>query len=234
MLLVYALYSYQPHIELEFYNRDWVYREIHTLTPLSGCFDAKRTSPSYNVSEYVYGAKQTEVQSGMALKTGLDCYDLAGTIQSRKTYPTGYITPDQRTQYHTYWRADLAPFGPRQDWMLKSFFATQNTQHSRLILWSNGDLSPNKFIQNYLHTYPDSFILRVVDKAQLARGTLLEKSVHLQAEDSKAWVDGDLVRLLVLWAYGGVWVDMDTLLTRDLDPLLEHEFVTQWDCYGQS
>jgi hypothetical protein len=29
-------------------------------------------------------------------------------------------------------------------------------------------------------------------------------------------------------------VDMDTLLTRDLTPLLEHEFVTQWDCYGTS
>jgi hypothetical protein len=27
---------------------------------------------------------------------------------------------------------------------------------------------------------------------------------------------------------------MDTLLTRDLTPLLEHEFVTQWDCYGTS
>ena len=25
---------------------------------------------------------------------------------------------------------------------------------------------------------------------------------------------------------------MDMLLTRDLSPLLEHEFVTQWDCYG--
>jgi hypothetical protein len=25
---------------------------------------------------------------------------------------------------------------------------------------------------------------------------------------------------------------MDSLLTRDLSPLLEHEFITQWDCYG--
>jgi mannosyltransferase OCH1-like enzyme len=38
----------------------------------------------------------------------------------------------------------------------------------------------------------------------------------------------------LLWAYGGVWIDMDSLLTRDLEPLLEHEFVTQWDCYGKS
>ncbi|TFY73267.1 hypothetical protein EWM64_g10746 [Hericium alpestre] len=26
---------------------------------------------------------------------------------------------------------------------------------------------------------------------------------------------------------------MDSLLTRDLTPLLEHEFVTQWDCYDK-
>ena len=54
----------------------------------------------------------------------------------------------------------------------------------------------------------------------------------LNLNDKKAWVDGDLIRLPLLWQYGGVWVDMDSLLTRDMSPLLEHEFVTQWDCYG--
>ena len=74
--------------------------------------------------------------------------------------------------------------------------------------------------------------LKIVDVESLAKGTALEASDLLYAKDSKAWVDGDLVRLLVTWVYGGVWVDMDSLLTRDLSPLLEHEFVTQWDCYG--
>ncbi|KAI6116248.1 hypothetical protein F5141DRAFT_655108 [Pisolithus sp. B1] len=55
----------------------------------------------------------------------------------------------------------------------------------------------------------------------------------LQLNDARAWVDGDLVRLLILWNHGGMWIDMDTLLTRDLSPLLEHEFVTQWDCYDK-
>lgn len=76
-------------------------------------------------------------------------------------------------------------------------------------------------------------MLKVVDYEQLAQGTELANSELLRIKDTKAWVDGDLVRLLVLWAYGGVWVDMDSLLTRDLAPLLEHEFVTQWDCYGE-
>ena len=102
------------------------------------------------------------------------------------------------------------------------------------MLWSNGDLSGNELIQKWLNWYPDAFVLKIVDYDQLAQGTELANSDLLRIKDTKAWVDGDLVRLLVLWAYGGLWVDMDSLLTRDLAPLLEHEFVTQWDCYGES
>lgn len=101
------------------------------------------------------------------------------------------------------------------------------------MLWSNGDLSGNELIQKWLNWYPDAFVLKVVDYDQLAQGTRLAHSDLLKMKDTKAWIDGDLVRLLVLWAYGGVWVDMDSLLTRDLAPLFEHEFVTQWDCYGE-
>lgn len=59
-----------------------------------------------------------------------------------------------------------------------------------------------------------------------------EGSEYLELKDEKAWLDGDIIRLLVIWHEGGTWVDMDTLWTRDFHPLLEHEFVTQWDCYG--
>lgn len=233
-LIALGLWLYEPHIELSFYNRNWIQREIHAVEPLAGCFNPSRISPTYNLSEAVYGPKQTEVQAGMSLRMGLDCYDLAGTIQSHRPYEHApyYVPAEQRTQYHTYWRDDLAEFGERQDWMVKSFFATQDLRRSRLILWSNGDLSNHPILHIYLRKYPDSFVLKKVDKERLARGTELDGSPRLSVLDDKAWTDGDLIRLLVLWNYGGVWVDMDTLLTRDLEPLLEHEFVTQWDCYG--
>ncbi|KAL0580605.1 hypothetical protein V5O48_001430 [Marasmius crinis-equi] len=176
-----------------------------------------------------------EVQAGMTLEFGLDCYDLAGTIRSPpSSAPDNARTPgDQRIQFHTYWRYDLAPFGARQEWMLKSFFATQNIHTSRLILWSNGDLSGNPILSKYAKRFPDAFVLKIVDIPMLAVGTVLEGSHLLKSTDKKAWLDGDLIRLLLLWNYGGVWVDMDSLLTRDLTPLLEHEFVTQWDCYDK-
>ncbi|KAI6148636.1 glycosyltransferase family 32 protein [Pisolithus tinctorius] len=237
-LAVYFLYEPHLHVDLVFYDRNWISKEIDPITPLSGCFRPDRVSPLYNVSDAVYGMKRFEVQAGLPMRMGMDCYALAGTVVSpdddgQSSRYHHYIAPERRAQYHVYWRSDLSPFGKRQEYMLKSFFATQNIHTSRLVLWSNGDISPNPIIQKYLRLFPDSFTLRTVDIPTLARGTAMEDSKLLQLNDAKAWVDGDLVRLLVLWNHGGMWIDMDMLLTRDLAPLLEHEFVTQWDCYDK-
>ncbi|KAJ7202847.1 glycosyltransferase family 32 protein [Mycena pura] len=230
LLLLLGYYLYEPHIELAFYSRTWTQNQIFPVPSLSGCFDEARVHPPYNLTDGLYGPRRTEVQAGMSLRFGIDCYDLAGTIQPAQR--TSSVS-DARTQYHTYWRSDLAEFGPRQEWMLKSFFATQHLPSSRLVLWSNGDLGGNEILKKYINRFPDSFDLRVVDIPTLARGTYLEGTALLVQKDNKAWVDGDLIRLLLLWNFGGVWVDMDSLLTRDLEPLLEHEFVMQWDCYDK-
>ena len=229
ILVIY--WVWEPHIEITFYSRNWVHREIKTLEPLAGCFDKARISPKYNVTA-AFAPKRYEVQAGLPLRLGMDCYDFAATIQPLAHSVSSNEVPTEPINYHTYWRADLVPFGDRQEWMVKSFFATQDLARSRLILWSNGDLRGNERVRCWLRRFPDSFQQRIVDVEALAKGTALEGSELLYAKDSKAWVDGDLVRLLVTWAFGGVWVDMDSLLTRDLAPLLEHEFVTQWDCYG--
>ncbi|KAH8828914.1 glycosyltransferase family 32 protein [Flagelloscypha sp. PMI_526] len=230
-----GLYFFEPKIEMFWFSRDWVTKEIKTTLPLSGCFNAEKVHSDYNMSEAVYGPKWTEVQAGIPMRIGMDCYEFAGTIRPPTPDASSpSLSPDLKMQYHAYWRYDLAPFGPRQEYFLKSFFATQDISRSRMILWSNGDLSSNEILQSYLKKYPDSFTLKEVDIPSLARGTALDGSPLLtKTEDSKAWVDGDLIRLLLLWNYGGVWVDMDSLLTRDLHPLLEHEFVTQWDCYDK-
>ncbi|TFK69761.1 hypothetical protein BDN72DRAFT_796234, partial [Pluteus cervinus] len=236
VLIFLGLFFYEPHVEFAFYERQWIQEEIEKLAPLSGCFDPARVSPKYNLSTGAFGVKKNQVQAGMPMRMGLDCYDFAGTVQGEfDEMPHGVggqpLRGNDRIQYHTYWRTDLAPFGPRQEWMLKSFFATQNLESSRLVLWSNGNLGGNPILDDYVKRYPDAFALNVVDIPTLAKGTELEGSSLLTTKDSKAWVDGDLIPLLLLWTYGGVWVDMDSLLTRDLEPLLEHEFVTQWDCY---
>lgn len=239
LVLVYYVWTWEVHVEIQFYRRSWVKQEVERIEPLSGCFSPERIRADgglYNVSRAIYGPKHNELHAGLQMRLGMDCYDYAGTIQPPKDVD-GKRAPlprDQRTNFHTYWRADLEPFGDRQEWMLKSFFATQDLATSTLILWSNGDLSENLRLALYLQAYPDAFELRIANIPVMSKGTALENSPRLKTSDTKAWVDGDLVRLLVLWRFGGVWVDMDSLLTRDLSPLLEHEFVTQWDCYGMS
>ncbi|KAK2461251.1 hypothetical protein APHAL10511_006778 [Amanita phalloides] len=236
--LIYGLYLYEPHFELAFYSRKWVTEEIESIAPLAGCFDASGVSTLYNVSDAVYGPKRNEVQAGMMMRFGLDCYDFAGTIKgtahgARPPLGTPGTPWEERVVFHTYWRTDLRAFGPRQEWMLKSFFGTQDLNRTKLVVWSNGDLTGNNILRSYLEKHPAQFEMGTVDVPSLARGTVLEKSALLNMNDQKAWIDGDLIRLLLLWNYGGVWVDMDSLLTRDLEPLLDHEFVTQWDCYDK-
>jgi hypothetical protein len=228
LLLLVAFLTWEPHIELAFYQRAWIRAELGAARPLAGCFKPENVSKSYDMSERLYGARKTEVQAGMPLKTGRDCYDFAATIPTLSSTSSS-IPP---AIFHTYWRVDLAEFEERQAWFIRSLFSTQ-APGSKLILWSNGDLSTNPTISGWLKSHPDTFETRPVDLNSLAKGTALEGSELLAVKDKRAWIDGDLVRLLVLWAYGGVWVDMDSLLTRDLSPLLEHEFVTQWDCYGE-
>jgi hypothetical protein len=226
-------YLYELHIELAVHNKGWIQEEIYdSVENLKGskCFEEGSVSEVYNVTRFLYGEKRNEVQAGAEMRFGMDCYDFAGTVQSRAT---AMKDDDEMTVFHTYWRVDLAPFGPRQEWMLKSFFSTQNLSRTKLILWSNGDLSSNAILHSYVQRYPSHFSLKIVDVGTLARGTAVEGNrMVLNLNDEKAWLDGDLIRLLLLWNYGGVWVDMDSLLTRNLEPLFDHEFVTQWDCYG--
>jgi hypothetical protein len=236
LLLLFLFSSYEPHIEISFYSRQWIQGEVDSIQPLSGCFERAEKEGVYNVTERVWQKTSTwDIHAGLAMGRGMDCYDFAGIIgrRGRGEDDTKPVPAEERTLFHTYWRTDLVPFGPRQEYMLKSFFATQPLHKFKLILWSNGDLTTNAIVYDYMRRFPNSFDVKQADMKAMARGTSLEGTDKLDTKDTRAWVDGDLLRLLLLWNYGGVWVDMDSLLTRNLEPLLEHEFVTQWDCYSQ-
>jgi len=231
LIVLIGLSLWEPRIELVFYPRKWLQTEIFDVPPLSGCFDS--ISERYNASDALYGRRRTEVQVGMEMKHGLDCYNFAGTVQPEPRNEVGPLPDGERVKFHTYWRVDLLEFTERHEWMIKSFFATQDTDRSKLILWSNGDLSGNPILRKWLRSHPRAFELQIVDIPELSKGTALDGSKLLKLNDTRAWLDGDLIRLLLLYQHGGVWIDMDSLLTRDLTPLLEHEFVTQWDCYDK-
>ncbi|TIB85905.1 hypothetical protein E3Q06_01713 [Wallemia mellicola] len=224
--LILFFWTFELHIELAKYRRGWIKTEIKTTKPLGGCFnniskaydERQLTSPKYN-----------QLQSGLAYKHGFDCYGHSRLVQ---------MQPGQgkvRSTIHLYWRSDIAALGYREKILLDSIFATQDLDFVDVKLWSNGDLRRfnGEFLDQYLHDFPHHFTVDTVDLKDLSKGTPLEDSNRLNLNDQRAWLDGDVVRILLLWNYGGVWVDMDSIMTRDLQPLLEHEFVTQWDCYDK-
>ncbi len=223
---------YKLHFEFSVKSHRRTKRQYATPQPLRGCFDPHNVSPDYNVPLNLAPKRQL-LTPGFALRRGMSCYEFSSTVQPIPGVPLEPLT------YHTYWRSDLIPFGERHTATLTSFLATQPLTHSKLILWSNGAelVANNAFIRPYLDKWGDNIEVRQIDMNALTRGTELAGLLSGMNEgglfDERAWVDGDAVRLLVLWHFGGVWMDMDQILTRDLHPLTESEFVTQWDCEGE-
>jgi hypothetical protein len=141
--------------------------------------------------------------------------------------PPGPVT------FHMFWRERRAgflrrrrPFGRKQALPVKAFFATQDLSASTLVLWSDGDLSANPWLQ----PFASRLTCRIYSPEAEVRGTPLEGRPELyRAEDHRVWCDGDLFRILALHNYGGVYVDMDMVLLRSLGALLQQEFIYQWD-----
>ncbi|GAA6027339.1 hypothetical protein JCM8097_002607 [Rhodosporidiobolus ruineniae] len=235
--VLWFLWRYQVHVEIQLFNRGWVRQAILPVRPLSStCFDPSHiASTSYNTSLATAPA-YVDVHAGIGMPLGRDCYDFAGTLP-RHPLP-GMVLPSH-TVFHTYWRADLLPLGSRQIALLHSILATQDRESTSVILWTNAP-SPASFVSSQpvlaplLELYGTRLAVRSVDKRALAQGTPMQDHQLLDLDDKLAWVDGDLVRVLVLYAIGGVWVDFDTIMTgRDMRVLGESEWVTQWDCYDK-
>ncbi|KAK8865638.1 hypothetical protein IAR55_000783 [Kwoniella newhampshirensis] len=226
--------KYEIQVEFSVFSRQWIRTEIDQIEPLRGCFTSPLLSPEYNLTKH-NAPKRHLLSAGISLKRGMSCYDFSSTIQ-----PIPGVSLEPVT-YHTYWRSDLIPFGERQQATFLSFLATQPLTHSKLILWTNGAdiVSSNPYVKPYLNKWGEYIQVKQVEMDEWTKGTELQGVIGSLGSaqgglfDERAWVDGDAVRLLVLWRFGGIWMDMDQVLTRDLHPLTETEWVTQWDCYDK-
>ncbi|KAI9311186.1 hypothetical protein BX666DRAFT_1868221 [Dichotomocladium elegans] len=222
VILFFTLFNIQ--LNLRIYLRNWIsHTDDAYKKPLAGCFKSLPADSPYltGLGEYRY-----DIAPGVALLDGFDCYDFASTIQ-----PVPDNKSKQQTIYHAYWRADLEPIGPKQLAVLRSFFATQDPDTSVLYLWSNGDLTKSPIIQDIKSHVGDRLQTWIYHPKELAKGTPMEDSEHLNYKDELGYLDGDLIRLLVIYRHGGMWFDMDSLLIRDMAPLFEHEWLSQWDCF---
>lgn len=134
---------------------------------------------------------------------------------------SNYSYPDDITNFHIYseFKTD------KEVLALKSYFATQNLEKTKLVVWSDYDISDNPRIQ----IFKNKLDLRIWNPQEEAKGTILENRHDiLSASDSKHYLQSDLLRILALKKYGGTWFDMDVLLLRDFKPLLDQEYMYMW------
>ncbi|GJN89210.1 hypothetical protein Rhopal_002189-T1 [Rhodotorula paludigena] len=230
------VWTYEVHVEIQLFSRGWVRKTILPVQPASStCFDPSRLAASGYNQTLADSPAYVDVHAGLGMPLGRDCYNFAATLPRR---PLPAMILPEHTVFHTYWRSDLLQLGSRQITLLHSILATQDRSSTSVILWTNAPspstLSDLPILQPLLELYGERLAVRSVNKRDLARGTPMEDHKLLELADTQAWVDGDLVRILVLHALGGIWVDMDTIMTgRDMRVLGEHEWVTQWDCYDK-
>jgi len=127
---------------------------------------------------------------------------------------------NDNTIYHVYWYGKL---GRKQNLCIRSYLATQNLTNTVLWVWLdndtydlNTDLIHHKNI--YYKRYNPN--IEAIDTPFIDY-KLLDQRMNLKFRS-------DIARILFLYKYGGIYFDLDMILLRDLNPLLQDEFCYSW------
>ena len=131
-----------------------------------------------------------------------------------------YDYPDEKVIFHVYSEIKTS----KELMAVKSYLATQDLNKTSMIVWSDYDISDNPHIQ----PYKDLVDFRVYNASEEAVGTPLEGNIKLKMKDPKYYLQSDLARILLLYKYGGIWIDMDIILLRDFKPILDQEYMYMW------
>ncbi|KAK4517656.1 dolichol kinase [Mucor velutinosus] len=214
------------------YLRNWLSPpQPVVVEPLSKCFsNLPQDSPYYQGNQKF----SANFVPGLPVWEAHTCYDFAALFKPQRYPHNG----DQL--FHTYWSSNLTQeFEEKQIATLRSFSATQNTNHT-LIVWipkEDEDRLTKSESWNYLtRSQPkrDRIVYKVVQPNILVKDTAIEPFMNTWQSLVHDGNDGkgrdDLLRMLVLYRYGGLWFDMDTMFVRDLAPLFEHEWIAQGSC----
>lgn len=146
----------------------------------------------------------------------LECYEFLKTINEND-----YEYPKEKINFHVYSEIKTE----KELECIKSYFATQNLEKTNLILWSDYSIEHLEC----LAPFKDKIIFKIYNPTEEAKGTVLEGHLdRLLAKDNLYYSQSDLLRILALHKYGGIWIDMDVILLRDFRPLLDQEYMYQW------
>jgi hypothetical protein len=134
--------------------------------------------------------------------------------------------------FHMYWKPDtVAGFHAVHAAVVESWLVSQ-PEEAVLVFWVPVPQAPPSVLLPLVRAFPARLRIRALDILWEARGSPVENSFMLRLTDKHSWVDGDFARLVLLWRYGGFYMDVDVLMLRDASPLLATEFYTEFACWG--
>ena len=127
-----------------------------------------------------------------------------------------------------------------------SFLASQNLTRSKMYFWSNVDPS-HRMVKEIFDPifksdiYRKSIVLKKFelekemsqviegyqpDASQEQKQKMVEKLVQTYKAMTEITSASDLMRMALLFNYGGVWMDTDVVLVQDLTPIMEEDWVS--------
>ncbi|KAG2223289.1 hypothetical protein INT45_007015 [Circinella minor] len=198
----FVVFRVDTHMRI--YIRDWLTQEEPVINePLA--YDGscfKNLSDDYQNGQYLH---HYNFIPGHRLQDDT-CFGFASTIR-----PSSKVALlDNDIVFHTHF--DSKKFGPTQLATVKSFLATQNDTMTRLMVWQDS---------NQESLLSSSYWQQVENDPRLT----------VQVVDITNKDDLELLPLVALGEYGGVWFEPSTLFVRELTPLMELDWIAQGDCF---
>jgi hypothetical protein len=120
---------------------------------------------------------------------------------------------------HFYWKNFNIEFNKKHALSLKSAIISQNLSKCKIKLWSDKDITKNEHLKPLLK-YID---FEIWDMEKQLRYFGLEKLLEPLEKDF-GWLTSDIFRILCLGLYGGIYIDLDNFILKDLSPLSDYEF----------
>ena len=151
------------------------------------------------------------------------CNQLARTIPDER-----YCSP---VIFHAFWGA--LPVNPHVPLFVVSFLITQDLEHSQLWIWSREGVELEQDALMAPFAGHPNVHFRQYDGVEIIRSlnsTVIPENL-IKAKDGMYWLESDLFRVLILYAFGGVYTDMDFLFLRNFGPLLGREWLYQWSSH---
>jgi hypothetical protein len=81
-------------------------------------------------------------------------------------------------------------------------------------------------MDGWLSWLPQTLLSQAV--VDMTNQTMLQQAVHASATGGSHVSYSDAVRFLVLYRFGGIYIDADVLLLQNMEPFAQYDFVYEW------